>query len=70
MSRRYEPPIQCEGYSVNGWFNSVLQHSLADHREFLAARDAFYPYCFRPFSSRISRTELRSEQMGDEGWEE
>ena len=67
LSGRYEPPVEQPRYRVTGRIESLLQPRIADHRLFLALRNAGYSRSFRPDIGRTGSSELREQQMGYEG---
>ena len=67
LAGRYQPPEQRPSYQLDGRLDALLQHRIADHREFLAQRNARHLSSFRPESSRPSRDELRDAEVGLEG---
>ena len=69
LSGRFEPPVERTNYRLTGRLDALLQHRVADHRLFLALRNAGYSSGFRPVVGGVGRDELRGEPMGDEGSE-
>ena len=64
------PSVIESGYRLGRRTDSMLQHRIADRREFLASRNASNPHGIRPIFGGSGRGELRDAEMGDEGDEE
>lgn len=67
---RFEPPLNGAGYRITSRMESLLQSRIAEHREFLARRDAEYRGSVGTVSGRLGRDWVRGESLGDEGCEE
>jgi hypothetical protein len=61
------PSVIESGYRLGRRTDALLQHRIADRREFLASRNASNPHGIRPIFGGPSRDELRGSEMGDEG---
>jgi hypothetical protein len=63
-------PVIESGYRLGRRTDALLQHLIADRRQFLSARYAPNPHGIRPIIGGAGGVELRDEQMGDEGDED
>jgi hypothetical protein len=61
------PSVIESGYRLGRRTDSMLQHRIADRREFLASRNASNPHGIRPIFCGPGLDELRGSEMGDEG---
>jgi hypothetical protein len=63
-------PVVESGYRLGRRTDALLQHRIADRRQFLASRNASNPHGIRPIFGGSGRGELRDEPLGDEGEDE
>ena len=63
-------PVVESGYRLGRRTDALLQHRIADRRQFLESRNAPNPHGIRPIFGGSGRSELRDEPLGDEGEDE
>lgn len=61
--------VQQPNYQLGRWFDSLIQHRIADHREFLARRDAAHTHGVCAVLGGLGGRQLRDESF-DAGEEE